>query len=114
MFHFLYTLCQFPLSGLIPVVDCGIPELSYGAKFNCSSTKEGSILTITCIEGLYLQEGGVEFVCNSNGSWTPDPAGQYCYEEVQEPGKHTKHETNAHTGYLSKNYHVSLQTHLLV
>ena len=41
-------------------------------------------MTITCKEGLY-SDGGVEFLCNSNGSWTPDPAGQYCYE--QEPGK---------------------------
>ena len=54
------------------------------------------MITMTCNEGLYLEEGGVEFLCNSNGSWTPDPAGQYCYEEVQEPGKHTKHETNVH------------------
>ena len=95
-------------------MDCGTPEPLNGATFSHSTTTEGSVITMTCNEGLYLQEGEVEFLCNRNGSWTPDPAGQYCYEEVQEPGEHTKHETNAHTGYLSKNYHVSLQTHLLV
>ena len=67
-----------------PLADCSNPEPSNNATFNHNSTKEGSKMMITCKEGLYLQDGGVEFLCNSNGSWTPDPAGQYC----REPGMH--------------------------
>ena len=46
--------------------------------FQYDDNVEGSILTISCLEGYLLPEGDVEFVCTSNGSWSPDPLDYLC------------------------------------
>ena len=40
---------------------------------------EGAILNVSCLEGFFLPEGdNMEFVCESNGSWIPDPNNYEC------------------------------------
>ena len=46
--------------------------------FQYDDNMEGSVLTISCLEGYLLPEGDVEFVCTSNGSWSPDPLNYHC------------------------------------
>ena len=46
--------------------------------FKYDGNVEGSVLTISCLEGYFLPEGDVEFVCTSNGSWSPDPLDYLC------------------------------------
>lgn len=93
--HNHFTFFMILWCNLITVVKCNTPESRHDVTFNFSTTTEGSKMTITCNEGLYLREGKVEFFCNTNGSWTPDPAGQYCYGLEQESGKHTEHAADA-------------------
>ena len=47
---------------------------------------DGVILTISCLEGYSLPEGKVEFVCGSDGSWSPDPSDYQCAPQVQNQG----------------------------
>ena len=70
------------------LVHCSVPEPSSKGIFNFSATTEGSKMTITCSERLYLQPGEIEFIC-IGGSWFPDPNDEYCYEAQQELGKHS-------------------------
>ena len=46
--------------------------------FKYDDNVEGSVLTVSCLEGYFLPEGDVEFVCTSNGSWSPDPLDYSC------------------------------------
>ena len=46
--------------------------------FQYDDNVEGSVLTISCLEGYFLPEEDVEFVCTSNGSWSPDPLDYLC------------------------------------
>lgn len=46
--------------------------------FKYNDRVEGSIMTITCVEGYFLPYGDVEFLCTSDGSWSPDPMDYAC------------------------------------
>ena len=45
-----------------------------------SDTVEGSLLTISCLEGYYLPGGDMMSVC-TNGSWSPNPLNTVCVRE---------------------------------
>ena len=45
-----------------------------------SDTVEGSLLTISCLEGYYLPGGDMMSVC-TNGSWSPNPLNTMCLPE---------------------------------
>ena len=45
-----------------------------------SDTVEGSLLTISCLEGYYLPGGDMMSVC-ANGSWSPNPLNTVCVPE---------------------------------
>ena len=45
-----------------------------------SDTVEGSLLTISCLEGYYLPGGDMMSVC-TNGSWSPNPLNTVCAPE---------------------------------
>ena len=45
-----------------------------------SDTVEGSLLTISCLEGYYLPGGDMMSVC-TNGSWSPNPLNTVCIPE---------------------------------
>ena len=45
-----------------------------------SDTVEGSLLTISCLEGYYLPGGDMMSMC-TNGSWSPNPLNIVCVPE---------------------------------
>ena len=51
-------------------------ELS-GTILQYSDTVEGSLLTISCLEGYFLPGGDMMSVC-TNGSWSPHPLNTMC------------------------------------
>ena len=65
------------LHGLIEyTADCGVPLSN--AKFNYSSTLEGSVLIVTCENDTSTDEQTLSVTCHSNGSWIPNPADFTC------------------------------------
>ena len=55
-----------------------------------SDTVEGSLLTISCLEGYYLPGGDMISVC-TNGSWSPNPFNTVCVPEGIVRHTHHKH-----------------------
>ena len=62
--------------------DCGLPPADChladrNIKLDCSSTLEGSVLTLTCENEMSLNSTNkttLNVTCDSNGSWIPNPA----------------------------------------
>ena len=66
--HFFLILC---------LVSCSVLAVM-GTVFQYDDSVEGSVLTVSCMEGYVLPEGDMEFVCTSDGSWSPDPLDYVC------------------------------------
>ena len=74
----LYS-CYHAIVFLILYILASCAELrERGTVLKYDVNVEGSLLTISCLEGYFLPEGDVEFVCTSNGSWSPDPLDYSC------------------------------------
>ena len=62
---------------IMHVADCGSLSADRNLQLNYSSTLEGSVLTLTCENEISFNstnETTLGVICDSNGSWIPNPA----------------------------------------
>ena len=68
-------------------VDCGSPSPpTNGAIISQTSTLEGSMITFKCDDG-FSPSLAMNFECQPDGNWQPDPAGVVCAASITFTGK---------------------------
>ena len=99
----LLNICTVPMLFCFITATCAGLVGNGMTVFQYDDNVEGSVLTISCLEGYILPEGDVEFVCTSNGSWSPDPLDYHC-----ENGKRFVYHLHIYIGHIIYIFHFRL------